>query len=140
MVVEKTEKIEKLETENKKFIEVKTEKEILQGDLQKTKQELLDVKVEHNKLKMMYNKEILEEYEKSLRIANENLKEAREQMEKNEDSHREQLLEVFDCLTFRDPKKSSRNSSSKWVKSKKSSPKRISSSLKLQGRSRSARN
>lgn len=98
MIVEKTEKIEKLELENKKFIEVKTEKEILQWDLQKTKQELLDVKVEHNKLKMMYNKEILEEYENSLRVANENLREAKEQMEKKEEYHREQLLEV--SITF----------------------------------------
>jgi chromosome segregation ATPase len=90
----KSARIEQLEIENKRFLEIKTEKEIAESDLKKVKQELLDVKVEHNKLKMLYNNDILDNYEKSLREANHKLSEAKEELEKNQEVHRGELENV----------------------------------------------
>lgn len=87
-------KIQQLESENKLFIEVKTQKEMAEEDVHKLKQELLDVKVEYNKLKTICNSDILNNYEKSLKDANSKLTEAHEKMLKLQENHQEELEKV----------------------------------------------
>jgi hypothetical protein len=86
--------ISKLESENEQFVEMKTMKEIAEKDIQMLKQELLNVKVEHNKFKMMYNSSTFDNYEQSLKDANSNLCEAKEQIENLLESHKEDINNV----------------------------------------------
>lgn len=92
---EKAESIRKLESENKRYVEVKTEKEIAESELKKAKQELLDIKIEHNKLKMMYNEDVLDNYEKSLREAHQSIKEAQHENDKLQEFHKDEIQNVL---------------------------------------------
>ena len=84
--------IESLQGENKQYLEVRTQLEMCQGDMTKVQQELLDTKVEHNKLKMIYDSDLLNNYERSLKDANDKLNEADLELEKCE-AHYKQVLE-----------------------------------------------
>lgn len=84
-----------LKEENKKFIEVKTKLEICTADLTKLKQELLDTKVENNKLKLINDSNLIENFEKSLQDANVKLKEAKIELEKSETYYKEEAESVI---------------------------------------------
>jgi vacuolar-type H+-ATPase subunit I/STV1 len=86
--------ISKLEYENEQFVEMMTVKEMAEKDIQMLKQELLNDKVEHNKFKMMYNSSTFDNYEQSLKDANSNLCEAKEQIENLLESHKEDINNV----------------------------------------------
>lgn len=87
-------KISELEKENSKYLEVKTEKDITEEELKKVKQELLELKVNYNKLKMIQDNDLMDNYEKSLKEVNSKLKETESELEKNAEMYKEQIETV----------------------------------------------
>jgi len=74
--------------------ELEAQNEFSEKELQKTRHELLEIKVECNKLKTLYNNDVLDNYEKSIKQVNNKLELANEEITKLEEIHKDELENV----------------------------------------------
>lgn len=94
-IAEKSNAISKLEAENNKLNKIIVEKDQSISEMLQLKKELTDVKVEYNKLKIIFDNDILNKYEHSLKEASNKLREAEMELERTQQLHQDQIEQVF---------------------------------------------
>ena len=58
----------------------------------------MDVKIEYNKLKLIFDNDILTKYEQSLKEASDKLKEAEQELERTQTFYQDQIEQVIFIL------------------------------------------